>query len=388
MPTASFMKGKAVSHSATYFAGAPTAPMPSQMDGRLADLLRFEVPGHDSIVMLSKARFLVGEEPFARTIKLCEGPCTLPPILSEQAIEDRAHWSDHGERRLYRGGGWTVLVTEQPYGPAEAFITARSAWLVHWIADELDEANPQPILDAETVPVVFWYQGAEGADWIRQRIDGPTWADIEPNYPRSLARQLSVLAQWETAPAHGKLLVLHGAAGTGKTTAVRALARAWEPWAHAHYVLDPEVFFRNASYMFELLTSVREAEPRTGSPAPTRLVIIEDADELIRKSAKRENGQAVSRLLNVADGMIGQGLQTLFVITTNEEVDALHPAIIRPGRCLANLEFGTFTPAEAGAWLGHAGPTEPVTLAQLYALTEDRDVLRADSPAAHAGQYL
>jgi hypothetical protein len=49
-----------------------------------------------------------------------------------------------------------------------------------------------------------------------------------------------------------------------------------------------------------------------------RLLIIEDCDELIRGDAKKATGEALSRLLNVTDSRLGQGLKVLSCITTNE----------------------------------------------------------------------
>ena len=59
-------------------------------------------------------------------------------------------------------------------------------------------------------------------------------------------------------------------------------------------------------------------------------------------------------------------------ITTNEDLAALHPAVVRPGRCLAHLEVGRLTPAEAAAWLNDVVPVgigpAGATLAELYAI--------------------
>ncbi len=97
-----------------------------------------------------------------------------------------------------------------------------------------------------------------------------------------------------------------------------------------------------------------------------RLLVLEDADELLRADAKKETGQALSRLLNVADGFLGQGERVLVLITTNEPLGRLHPAVIRPGRCLAEVEFTPLTAAESAAFLGHgrAAAGEGLTLAQ------------------------
>ena len=108
--------------------------------------------------------------------------------------------------------------------------------------------------------------------------------------------------------------------------------------------------------------------------------------------ARNRTGQALSRLLNVADGLIGQAHKTLICITTNEPMDALHPAVKRPGRCLANLEFPALSRSEAAAWLGPDldPPASGATLAELLVL---RDELQAPPTVAEeiaptAGAYL
>ena len=82
-------------------------------------------------------------------------------------------------------------------------------------------------------------------------------------------------------------------------------------------------------------------------------------------------------LLNVVDGLIGQGLRVLVLVTTNEEIRKLHPAVARPGRCAANVEFKPLAADEAAAWLERHGVAErvdrPTTLASLYALAEGLD---------------
>jgi ATP-dependent 26S proteasome regulatory subunit len=86
----------------------------------------------------------------------------------------------------------------------------------------------------------------------------------------------------------------------------------------------------------------------------------------------------LSRLLNVVDGLIGQGLRVLVLVTTNEPIRALHPAVARPGRCAANIEFDPLSADEASAWLkahGQEQPSEiPMPLAELFAALEGRSV--------------
>src|SRR4051812_2807486 len=108
------------------------------------------------------------------------------------------------------------------------------------------------------------------------------------------------------------------------------------------------------------------------------LIVREDAGELMSASARAEVGQGLSRLLNLTDGLLGQGVRTILLVTTNEPIGRLHPAVRRPGRCWVSIDFGPFDAAEATAWLALNGVerevTGPVTLAELYAIAEDREI--------------
>jgi SpoVK/Ycf46/Vps4 family AAA+-type ATPase len=107
------------------------------------------------------------------------------------------------------------------------------------------------------------------------------------------------------------------------------------------------------------------------------VLVLEDTGELLSADARERAGQGLSRFLNVVDGLIGQGLRVLVLVTTNEEIRKLHPAVSRPGRCAANVEFASFDAAEASEWLeAHGLPDEnraSRTLASLYAQLEGRD---------------
>lgn len=93
-------------------------------------------------------------------------------------------------------------------------------------------------------------------------------------------------------------------------------------------------------------------------------------------------------MLNLADGILGQGMNVLALLTTNEETSRLHPALVRPGRCLAAVEFSPFDHREGSAWL-NATVDGPVTLAELLEKRGDlsRVDARSNAPAT-TGQYL
>ena len=62
-------------------------------------------------------------------------------------------------------------------------------------------------------------------------------------------------------------------------------------------------------------------------------MVLEDTGELLAEDAHTRTGQALSRLLNVTDGVLGQGMNTIVLVSTNEPLGRLHPAIRRAGRC-------------------------------------------------------
>ena len=89
-------------------------------------------------------------------------------------------------------------------------------------------------------------------------------------------------------PEHGQLIPWHGAPGTGKTYALRALAWEWRSWCRLHYVTDPEVFFgENAKHMLNVLLE----EPEDDERELWRLLILEDTGELLVPMRRSASGR-------------------------------------------------------------------------------------------------
>ena len=229
----------------------------------------------------------------------------------------------------------------------------------------------EPIPD-DRVAMRFWTATGHGGTDVRRAIAVPEWAEVARNYPVAVRPAMADLLA-ARGPGGGALILWYGPPGTGKTHAVQVLAGAWRDWCSVHCVTDPEALLQSTPYLMDVVD-----DPLGDDERAWRLLVLEDAGELMAASARAEVGQGLSRLLNLTDGLLGQGVRCILLVTTNEPIGRLHPAVRRPGRCWASIDFGPFGVDEANTWLALRGSERtvrgPSTLAELYAIAEDREL--------------
>jgi hypothetical protein len=109
------------------------------------------------------------------------------------------------------------------------------------------------------------------------------------------------------------------------------------------------------------------------------VLLIEDAEPLLQARQSDTRIQGVTNLLNMTDGLLNDMLKLQIICTFNVNLKKLDKALLRPGRLLARKEFKALPELEANILASRLGVkhtfTAPATIAEIYALTKNKNIL-------------
>jgi hypothetical protein len=141
----------------------------------------------------------------------------------------------------------------------------------------------------------------------------------------------------KTLSRPGGLTIFDGPPGTGKTSLIMQMIRRLEK-THVFYVLP--VSQDGALSSPELVPFWQRQNTRHADRV--KVIVLEDAERLLWRRGG-DNREAVSSLLNIADGLMGRMLRLHVVCSVNARMQDLDPAVLRPGRLMNHRRFSTLS---------------------------------------------
>jgi hypothetical protein len=111
---------------------------------------------------------------------------------------------------------------------------------------------------------------------------------------------------------------------------------------------------------------------------PNSILIIEDAENIIhdRHDVVKSSNQAVSNLLNMSDGLLGDAIHQQIICTFNCDIHNIESALVRDGRLVLEHKFDKLSVEKARRLYEKLGVNnkdedirEPMSLAEIYART-------------------
>jgi Domain of unknown function (DUF5925)/ATPase family associated with various cellular activities (AAA) len=321
-------------------------PMTRALSDRI-DIATAHSP-EETLAAMAHHRFATGEYPYAQRLTIATDPDATHQLTT--GTVRRFVTTNRRTTTLVEGDTWSCVIGRDRDGETFATVLATTATQCDVIATELNTWKVADDQDESLVSMTFMTRESWGTSHRHRRITAPLWSQVRHGYSARAALEIDALMARTPQHLPGRLVLLWGPPGTGKSSVLRSLARQWRDWCDVFMVLDNDRLFHDPSYVLDEVLGEDDDDERSDR---WKLIVLEDCDELLRSQAG--NG-ALSRLLNLTDGLIGAHTKTMFCLTTNAEVWHLHPAVTRPGRCLAEIEIGPLSLAEAGEWLAVQHP--------------------------------
>lgn len=232
-----------------------------------------------------------------------------------------------------------------------------SEYLLARIKDEVG-----PLLLGPNKHNVYLLTLDDGTPGLRQVEHSPAPLERE-NYTGAVVAEADGIIDDICRPdPRGRIAVLHGEPGTGKTNLIRGIMEATPEATHVVVPSDILPDVTGPQFVAALINYRTEGR---------MVLIVEDADTCL---ARRDGAQAdVVNVLNLADGIVGSLLDVFIIATTNIDGVDIDPALLRPGRMAAMVRVGPLDAPDANRVFRRlvgraASPYEgPTTLAQVYA---------------------
>lgn len=189
--------------------------------------------------------------------------------------------------------------------------------------------------------------------------------DLELNYGKEFVKinDSIVTALTSKKEQKGRLVLLHGLPGTGKTTYIKWLANHMKrkvlflPPMLAESIVNPD--------FVPFLMDNKDC-----------ILVIEDAEKIIGDRTNSYSSAGVSNILNITDGILGDILNISIIATFNMDKEKIDSALLRKGRLIAEHKFGKLNVEDTNILIKHLGMdnvvNEEMVLADIYNINTEQ----------------
>jgi len=193
------------------------------------------------------------------------------------------------------------------------------------------------------------------------------WVDaplVEENYTPEVVESFKfVCKELNRDDPFGRITILDGPPGTGKTWLIRALIHH-NPECQFVVVPPDMVGEMGKPELLPVLLANKDDEPM--------ILVLEDADQML-SDRMAVSMTSITSALNIGDGLLGEALNIRLICSTNQPLDRIDEAMRRPGRLSRRIEIGKLTRDQAVSLyhskggVGDPGWEQDVALADVYA---------------------
>lgn len=203
------------------------------------------------------------------------------------------------------------------------------------------------------IPVTFAFPGAHGIDYYSQSFEGLTLKDVEQNYSGEVLEAVRAFLKYAQEVTHG-ILLISGPVGTGKSYLIRAVLTELKR-RRAIVCTPPSTFLIQAGLLAQVVANFRKS-----------IIVLEDVGDVIAIDSPTVHMDARANLLNFSEGFLSLLTDALVVLSFNYELSKIDPAIVRPGRCLGNINVDMLPYAHVTKLIPFEIPKRAYSLAEVY----------------------
>lgn len=248
-------------------------------------------------------------------------------------------------------------------------VSSQSEDFVHNVKKIVSPYFQQPVKQGQVYAIV-----QQGSQLALSAIGNAGIPLIAGNYsPQVIEDYRFVINDLNSTVPSGRITIMEGEPGTGKTHIVRGLLMEVKD---AMFVLvSPDMVSSLGGP--ELLPLLVNYHRHQTGPI---ILILEDADKCL-VARDGDNMNSIQSLLNLGDGILGSLLDLRIIATTNAKELEMEPAIMRKGRLSRRLRVGSVDSATAMGIFSRLLPNIPVssklltsnryTLAEVYSIARE-----------------